>query len=141
MGKLYLKIEFDFRINIWYTFNSEIYILIEEGGVMHTIEGTDITLTRGDTLYIDLTITKDGELYVPQEGDTIRFAMKQRYTDTDVLIIKEIPIDTLQLKIEPQDTKNLTMGKTYVYDIELTNQYGDVDTFIIGKFTISKEVY
>lgn len=141
MVKVYLEVEFDFKVNIWYNFNSETYIYLKEGGVMHTIEGTDITLTRGDTLYVDITITKNGELYIPQEGDTIRFAMKHKYTDADVLIIKEIPIDTLQLKIEPQDTKNLTMGKTYVYDIELTNQYGDVDTFIIGKFTISKEVY
>lgn len=108
---------------------------------MHTINGTDITLTRGDTLYIDLTITKDGEEYIPQEGDTIRFAMKHRYTDTNVLINKNIPIDSLQLKIEPQDTKGLTMGKTYVYDIELTNAYGDVDTFIMGNFTVTQEVY
>lgn len=108
---------------------------------MHTINGTDIMLTRGDSLYVDISITKNGEEYIPREGDKVRFAMKRKYSDANVLINKEIPIDTLQLKIEPEDTKELSMGKTYVYDIELTNEYGDVDTFIMGNFTITEEVY
>lgn len=109
---------------------------------MHSINGCDITLTRGDTLYLTIAIKKDGQEYIPQDGDVIRFAMKQKYKDPDdkVLINKVIPNDTLQLKIEPQDTKGLPMNKQYVYDIELTNADGDVSTFIKGILQLTEEV-
>lgn len=109
---------------------------------MHQINGTNILLTRGDTLMLQLSLTKNGEPYIPQEGDRIRFALKQKYTDPDeeVKVVRSIPIDTLILKIEPEDTKNLVMGKTYVYDIEMTDSNGVVDTFITGKFGIDSEV-
>ena len=109
---------------------------------MHAINGNNISLTRGDTLYITISIFKNGEPYVPVEGDVIRFAMKAKYKDPDekILILKDIPTDTLLLKIEPEDTKELPFAKTYVYDIQLTNDEGDVDTFIVGTFTITEEV-
>ena len=109
---------------------------------MHQINGTNILLTRGDTLMLKLSLTKNGEPYEPQEGDTIRFALKQKYTDpdTEVKVNKNIPSDTLILKIDPEDTKELLMGKTYVYDIEMTDANGNVDTFITGKFGIDNEV-
>ena len=109
---------------------------------MYKIEKNDITLTRGDTLYVQITLTKDGEPYVPQEGDTIRFAMKKSYKDPDseVLINKQVPIDTLMLEIDPEDTKSLSMQKTYVYDLEITTSIGEVYTFIAGKFKLTEEV-
>lgn len=109
---------------------------------MHSISGTDITLTRGDSLLLQIDITRDSEPYTPAEGDSIRFAMKQKYKDPDsaVKIVKTIPTDTLILEIEPEDTKDLLMGKTYVYDIQLTDANGRVDTFINGNFTIDNEV-
>lgn len=108
----------------------------------HRIEGTDITLTRGDSLFLQLSLYKDGDVYVPAPGSRVRFAMKRSYNDPDseIILEKQIPINTLLLEIEPEDTKPLTMGKSYVYDIELTDENGYVDTFIAGKFTIGKEV-
>lgn len=108
----------------------------------HIISGDDITLTRGDTLFLQLSLTKDGEPYVPQQGSVIRFAMKERYKDPDdkVVLVKNIPIDTLLLEFEPEDTKSLIMKKTYVYDMELTDEDGHVDTFKSGTFTIGEEV-
>jgi len=109
---------------------------------MFKIEKNDITLTRGDTLYVQINLTKDGEPYVPQEGDTIRFAMKKSYKDPDseVLINKQVPIDTLMLEIDPEDTKSLAMSRTYLYDLELTTSIGEVYTFIAGKFKLTEEV-
>lgn len=34
----------------------------------HSINDNNITLTRGDTLFIQLELTKDGDPFVPQEG-------------------------------------------------------------------------
>lgn len=109
---------------------------------MHKITGSDITLTRGDSLVLNLQLTKGGETYTPEQGSEIRFAMKKRYADADedVVLIKQIPIDTLTLEFEPEDTKDLVMNKTYVYDIQLTDSNGRVDTFLSGKLTIAEEV-
>ena len=108
---------------------------------MYTIKKTAITLTRGDTLKAQISITdKEGNPYEPKEGDTVRFAMKKEYSDEDVLIFKEIPMDTLILTLEPEDTKELDFG-TYVYDIQLTTAAGEVDTFITkASLTLTEEV-
>lgn len=101
---------------------------------MYTVEGTKITMTRGDTVVIDLTLNyEDGTPYVPEEGDSIRFAVKKDYCDDTVLILKAIPLESLQLRIDPEDTKSLCMGSRrgiYKYDIQLTRADGRVDTVI-----------
>lgn len=87
----------------------------------YNITGTTITLTRGDTFEALVSATKrDGTQYIPVAGDTIRFAMKENYDDPRPLLVKDIPIDTMMLTLEPQDTADLNFGK-YVYDIQLTN--------------------
>lgn len=96
----------------------------------YSIAGTSITLTRGDTFYATVTICyPDGTIYEPQEGDMIRFAMKERYSDYVPLLVKDIPIDTMQLILNPEDTEKFDFGR-YVYDVELTKADGTVDTFI-----------
>ena len=111
---------------------------------MYTVKKTSIFLTRGDTFKAQITITdKDGNPYEPQPGDSVRFAMKKNYNDPDtqVLIVKNIPIDTLILTLEPNDTKELDFGN-YVYDIQLTTANGDIDTFITkASLTLTEEVY
>lgn len=107
----------------------------------YSVKGTSITLTRGDSFAADIGIFQpNGEPYVPSEGDQIRFAMKKAIKDEKVLILKEIPIDTLRLILDPEDTKHLEFG-TYVYDIQLTKASGEVDTFITkSNLTLTEEV-
>lgn len=96
----------------------------------YNVTGTTITLTRGDTFEAIVSATKkDGTQYIPTDGDTIRFAMKEKYDDPRPILVKEIPIDTMLLVIDPKDTSDLKFGK-YVYDIQLTKANGKVDTFI-----------
>lgn len=108
---------------------------------MYKIDGTTITLTRGDSFYGLITLkNQDGTDYVPQEGDVIRFALKRRYWDDKALITKTIPNDTLVLHLLPNDTKSLPFGG-YVYDCEITFSDGDVDTFINeASFILAPEV-
>ena len=108
-----------------------------------SIDGTNITLTRGDYMPLKINIQKDGEPYVPEEGSIVRFAMKAKYTDPDqkVVLVKNIPITTMILEINPEDTKSLPMKKTYVYDIELTDPLGHKYTFLFGTLTIGEEVF
>ena len=90
-----------------------------------------ITLTRGDSFYttINLVHKISGQPYEPEEGDSIRFAMKKNYEDAECIIEKSIDPEDLILELDPADTKTLAYGE-YVYDIELTTAGGDVDTFI-----------
>lgn len=107
----------------------------------YSISGTTITLTRGDTFVAAVSMTDGGGTpYVPVEGDKIRFAMKSNYSDQVPLLVKDIPISTLLLTLEPEDTDNFAFGK-YVYDIQLTKKTGEVDTFIKkAKIIIEEEV-
>ena len=116
---------------------------------MIKINGTTITMTRGDTLVVEVGIMRGNEAYVPQEGDTVRFAMKNKsmnlykteYSDPEPLLVKTIPTDTLILQLDPEDTKPFGFGD-YVYDIELTYADGTVDTFITeATLTIAPEVH
>lgn len=115
-----------------------------------SIDGTTISLTRGDSFFTIVTMERtDGSIYTPVEGDTIRFALKRNvmntakneFADRTPLILKQIPIDTLMLQLDPEDTKGLNFG-TYAYDIELTYANGVVDTFIAdAKFVLTREVH
>lgn len=107
---------------------------------MYSINGNNITLTKGDTLRLTVGITNsDGTAYTPAEGDVIRFAAKRNYNDGTVVIRKTIPNDTLLLHLAPSDTKTLPV-REYVYDIQLTYANGDVDTFISDKLILKEEV-
>ena len=106
-----------------------------------SINGEAISLTRGDSLILHVEVTQNFEPYVPQEGDVIRFALKKNSNDQEVLILKDIDLNSMQLIIDPEDTKSLAYG-TYRYDIELTTVSGFVDTFIgPANFKITEEVY
>ena len=116
----------------------------------HISDDNEITLTRGDTFkcVVTLVYEESEEEYIPVEGDRLRFALKRdkmnakktSYSDEDPLILKDIPIDTLLLQINPEDTKPLPFGD-YVYDIEITFADGTVDTFITTKkFKLTPEV-
>lgn len=105
------------------------------------IEGQNISLTRGDSLILDITITRNGDPYTTTEGDSVRFAMKRRSSDEAPVLIKYMDIQEMRFTFNPEDTKDLNIGK-YRYDIELTTSDGYVDTFIgPAIFELTEEVY
>ena len=107
---------------------------------MYKIDGTTITLTKGDSFYVQIALKKNGNTYVPQEGDVIRFALKKHEYDTNALINKVVPNDTMILHLAPADTKTIAIGK-YIYDLEMTYANEDVDTFVnCGEFNLVSEV-
>lgn len=110
---------------------------------MVTVVNNTITLVRGDTVEIPVTIRlRNGEEYVPSEGDVIRFALKGSYDDNDpVLIHKVLTNESPIIRLEACETKALVaQKKPYVYDVELTTAHGYVDTFIRGQLTVLGEV-
>ena len=114
-----------------------------------SVDNNKITLTRGDTLRVKISMKKGEEPYEPVAGDSLRFALKHpdlttdkgNFKDVEPLILKDIPTSSLVLTLNPEDTKNLKFGK-YVYDIELTMADGAVDTFITAApFILTEEVH
>lgn len=104
---------------------------------MTNVTGTTITMTRGDTLRVQIAITRDDEPYVPVSGDAVNFYLKHAamngkrtaYKDENPLVSKTVPIETMILELLPTDTKTLDFGE-YVYDLQITFENGTVDTFI-----------
>ena len=89
-----------------------------------------IRCTKGDSMWTKLSLTSaDGSEYIPDPNDHIRFALKKNIEDTDILILKEIPTDTLELRLDAQDTEQLEVGEFY-YDVEIQLSNGYIDTII-----------
>ena len=120
---------------------------------MLTIDGNqNITLTRGDTLTLTVTLMHEVdpvppateptiEPYTPQEGDVIRFAVSKGYKTEpgyELKLSKDIPNDTLTFTCS--STETALDYRTYNYDVEVTHADGCVDTFISAKLTITGEV-
>lgn len=97
----------------------------------YSVSGTNIVMTRGDTVKISVTIKykQTKESYTPVEGDIIRFSVKKYIHDKEPIFTKDVPIDTLLLVIDSDDTKDLPFGP-YYFDVQLIFANGDVDTFI-----------
>lgn len=93
-----------------------------------------IEMVRGNSEVFQVSISINKTPYTPQEGDKVRFAMRNwsRRPFAHLLaplIWKDIPLSTMQLVIDPEDTKHLPTGK-YVYDMKITFADGRVKTFV-----------
>ncbi len=86
---------------------------------MVNISGTKISMTRGDTLVVQIIMTRSGEPYTPAEGDVLRFALKHDILQCTPIIKKTIPNSNCILHLVPNDTKNLKFSE-YVYEIKMT---------------------
>ena len=104
--------------------------------------GNVIKITRGDTLTLTVSMTKDGEAYTPVEGDEIRFALSLGYKGQKgyrPILTREIPTDSLTFSMTADETQNLSEQK-YNYDVQITYADGSVDTFISSTMVMLEEV-
>ncbi len=105
-------------------------------------EQMNISLTRGDTPTISITMTDaSGNAYDCSGDQSLTFSVKEKYDESAVIVI---PI-TLRLNpyftIGVADTWNKDPGD-YYYDIRLVTADGTSDTFIANKrFTILPEAH
>lgn len=88
-----------------------------------------IELTRGDTAYLDVSITNtENEEYELQSGDKLTLSVKKALTDETPCLQKIISASKM-FHVEPSDTSGLQFGK-YKYDVQLTTASGDVFTVV-----------
>lgn len=113
---------------------------------MVEIKDNVIRATQGDTIRtpVQLFTSLNPKVeYVPESGDTIRFALKGTPDpkDTKVLLNIPIPISTMELYIPAEETKKLKARKNpYFYDVEIVLANGDVCTFISNEYYSLPEV-
>lgn len=95
-------------------------------------------LTRGDTGLFSVTLyDAEGAEYIPTEGETLTFYLMEKNCDdlTEAILVKDIPIDTMQLELKPADTIDLAT-KTYPYRIRIKDVIGHEWTVIKAQLKI-----
>lgn len=123
---------------------------------MFKIDGSKITLTRGDDAVIELSVfTPDNKPYQIQEGEKARFTVRKNplyNNSTPPLIEKDFEFEELssnnkdddkvkvwRIKIKSIDTKIMTYGD-YLYDVQFCDIKGNITTVCKGKFILTYEV-
>lgn len=94
---------------------------------MHRINGYDIELTAGDSLFFNVSFDNR----ILPEGATALFTVKRNPRDEDAVLRKELPVEdnTVEVRLLSEET-NID-ARTYYWDIRLmfTAEYGqEVET-------------
>ena len=95
-------------------------------------------LTRGDTGMYSITLyDAEGNEYIPTEGETVTFYLMKKDCDdlTESILVKDIPVDTMMLELEPSDTVDLPTG-SYAYRIRLRDTIGHEWTVVKSRLKI-----
>lgn len=101
------------------------------------VNGTNLSMTRGDSESISVTISG----YDIQPGDFLEMTVRQRTASPVVLYKKvtEFSENKALISITPEETSDLSVGN-YVYDLQLTFG-GTVKTIVKpSKFELEEEV-
>lgn len=110
---------------------------------MYTVDNNNITLTRGDSVFINFELFDgEGKVVTPSPTDKLVFTVRKDYKKdpTDVVYTFQKEIVNGSFKIDPKDTYNLNYGK-YVWDIEYIYSDGaDVATVLNGELYLTDEV-
>ena len=112
---------------------------------MIKIENTNISITRGDTAYIQFNL-KDisGQKVVLTTMDVVRCQVRDENVDGDLIfegeVLRDYANNTVTWHIRPEDTADLDI-ETYYWDGQVEFSNGDIFTFVdVSKFNILPEV-
>ena len=94
---------------------------------MVKVTDNQIFITPGDSAELTVTIM-DGEQEYDYSNDTVKFGVKKQFNDKECVIEKTVTDGKVTL--EPDDTKDLSEGATYYYDIKVVTADNQVCTVI-----------
>lgn len=110
---------------------------------MIEINKTSISLTRGDSAYINFTLTgDDGQPVVLNQSDKVRCQVRDKTVSGKLIFEGSITVSGSQIvwHIRPEDTMNAEIG-TYYWDAQVEYANGDVFTFVeVSRFTLLPEI-
>lgn len=101
-------------------------------------------LYKGDTLKFTITIGSSGSTYFIPNGSTFTGAVKERgrpgiTAEFDASIVSASAGKVLFI-LESESSKLLNATKNWVYDIQLTDSGGVVNTLLTGNIYVTDEV-
>lgn len=108
---------------------------------MINIEGTHITISRGDCEPFTITFTGED---VPEDGALVLFTVKKSASSDNPVLEKELVMQDSQIAVSIMnaDTKKLPFGE-YEWDVRLKDFYGENEPHTPmepARFTIAKVV-
>jgi len=99
----------------------------------YSLEGGKITVTKGDSLWLDIRVFNDGEEYVADENDDLIFTVTD--SDGNEVLTVDLPTDPMVLYLTPSQTEELQEEYEYQYEITLNESM-----VAHGFITCTKEV-
>lgn len=96
------------------------------------VDGTDLSLTRGDSASLVVEPKIDGDVYYLTDGDVLHFTVRKHARAKEIevqKIITEFVGGKALIEVEPDDTKHMHFA-TYRYDLQLTKSDGTVTTIV-----------
>ena len=107
------------------------------------IQGTNISMIRGDSESLTVRCTQDGNPAPLENGDTIYFTVRED-AESEIALQKAVTEFTEEgeavIGIGHGDTEGMETGD-YVYDVQLTRADGTVTTLVpISRFRLTEEV-
>lgn len=109
------------------------------------IEGTDISMIRGDSESLTISCSNEkGEKIPFVAGDIVYLTVKKSAINVEkafqIVVTAFTEDGNAIMAIHHNDTKDLSFG-IYVYDVQLSKLDGTVKTLIpLSKFVLEKEV-
>lgn len=106
---------------------------------MFDLTGNTITITRGDTGFLNVGFTNGntGNACEMSDGDKLTFTVKKKVKD-DSFILQKV-FNKGRIMIMPADTEAIKPG-SYFYDIELRTAAGIVQTLGPYKFVVKYDL-
>lgn len=108
----------------------------------------NIEFIRGDTYSFRFQRKLKNDEIITERPDQIFFSVKDYYKDEELLFQKRLSNGTIiydesdnyyYITINPEDTCNLEMGKSYYFDIVIVKDK-EVKTIVVGKMKLLIEV-
>lgn len=109
------------------------------------IEGTRISMRRGDTENFRYSAKTTGGAAYIEDGDEVVFTVKRHYlnqTPDLQIVASEIADGVARFSFAPSDTSGLGFGD-YYYDVQIKRTVGgvvEIKTPTVGKLTLEIEV-
>ena len=106
-----------------------------------TITGQNMTMYRGDTKKLVVTVTDESGAYPDISGSDFNWVVYKRtpgnivlskVTPSGISIIN--PLGVIEITLDPEDTENL-LG-LYLHECEITDTLGNISTIFTGSFTV-----
>lgn len=101
-----------------------------------------ITMTRGDTRTLTLTLTDAAGDPYDLTGATVRMTVGDLFDKAigDGIAVASPATGVAVITVNPDDTENANGRRSYPYDVEVTFVDGTVVTPILGRFVLRPDV-